>query len=63
MKTLRCADAGFDCKAVINAETDDEVLAQAAEHALKVHGTIVTMEMANQIKVLIKEETRPMVSQ
>ena len=62
MKTLRCADAGFDCKAVIQAETDEEVLTQAAEHALTVHGTIVTPEMANQIKGLIKEESEPMVS-
>jgi predicted small metal-binding protein len=37
MKTLHCSDAGFDCKAVIHADTDEEVLTQAAEHALKVH--------------------------
>jgi predicted small metal-binding protein len=63
MKTLHCSDAGFDCQAVIQAETDDEVLTQAAEHALTVHRTVVTPEMANQIKGLIKEEAAPMVSQ
>jgi predicted small metal-binding protein len=56
MKTLNCADAGFDCKAVIHANTDEEVLTQAADHALKVHNTVVTAEMADQIKGLIKEE-------
>ncbi len=56
MKTLHCSDAGFDCKAVIHAETDEEVLTQAAEHALTVHGTAVTPEMAQQIQTLIKEE-------
>ena len=56
MKTLHCADAGFDCKAVIHAETDEEVLTQAAEHAKTVHGLAVTPELAEQIKGLIKEE-------
>ncbi len=56
MKTLHCADAGFDCKAVLKANTDEEILAGAAEHALAVHGVSVTAEMAAQIKGLIKEE-------
>jgi predicted small metal-binding protein len=56
MKTLHCADAGFDCKAVIHAETDEEILTQAAEHAKAAHGLSVTPELAEQIKGLIKEE-------
>lgn len=55
MKTLNCADAGFDCPAVVTADTEEEVLAIAAEHARTVHGTTVTPEMAGQIKTLIKE--------
>ncbi len=55
MKTLHCADAGFECKAVIHAETEDEILAQAAEHAVSVHGASVTPQMVEQIKTLIKE--------
>jgi predicted small metal-binding protein len=55
MKELHCADAGFDCKAVIHGETDETILSQAAEHALTVHGTTVTEEMVRQIKSLIKE--------
>jgi predicted small metal-binding protein len=56
MKTLHCSDAGFDCKGVIAANTDEEVLSQAAEHALQVHGVSVTPELAEQLKTLIKEE-------
>lgn len=56
MKTLHCADAGFDCKAVIHAATDEEVLNQAAVHAKDVHGVSVTPELAEQIKGLIKDE-------
>lgn len=37
-KQLNCADVGFDCGAQINADTEDEVMAQAAEHAKSVHG-------------------------
>ncbi|WP_138990943.1 DUF1059 domain-containing protein [Larkinella sp. C7] len=56
MKTLHCRDVGFDCAGVIKGTTDDEVLQQAAEHALTVHGLTVTPELAEQVKTLIKEE-------
>lgn len=57
MKTLRCRDAGFDCEKEIKAPTDDAVLAQAAEHAEKVHNVKVTPEMARQIKGLIRDDS------
>ena len=50
---LRC---GFDCPAVIHANSEDEVLSQAAKHALEVHGVTVTAEMAEQVKTLITDE-------
>ncbi len=56
MKTLHCSDAGFDCKAVVQAPTEDEVLQQAAVHAQQVHGVTVTPEPAQQLKTLIKDE-------
>jgi predicted small metal-binding protein len=56
MKTLKCRDVGFDCDAVVQAETEEEVLQQAAIHAREVHNTEVTPEMAEQIKPLIREE-------
>jgi predicted small metal-binding protein len=37
-RELNCRDAGFDCEAVVRAETDDEVMAQAAVHVREVHG-------------------------
>ena len=56
MKKLKCCDAGFDCPAVVLANSEEEVLAQAAQHALEVHGVTVTAEMAAQIKTLITDE-------
>lgn len=56
MKTLHCSDAGFDCSAVIQANTDEEILQQAAEHARAVHNVEVTPQMAAQITTLIKDE-------
>ena len=55
MKTLNCRDAGFDCDAQIQASTDEEVLAQAADHASSVHGVTVTPELAESLKPLIHE--------
>ncbi len=56
MKTLKCKDVGFDCPGVIQANTNEEVLNQAAKHALDVHGVTVSPELAAQITTLIKEE-------
>ncbi len=56
MKVLHCRDAGFDCEHKIIAESEQQVLQQAAEHAQTVHNVEVTPEMAEQVKSLIKEE-------
>jgi predicted small metal-binding protein len=56
MKKLNCRDAGFDCVGVIKANSEEEVLNQAAKHALEVHGVAVNAEMAAQLKTLIKDE-------
>jgi predicted small metal-binding protein len=56
MKTLACRDVGFDCDAQIHASTEEEVLAQAADHASRAHGVTVTPEMAESIKPLIHED-------
>ena len=36
-KVLRCSDVGFECDGVIRAETEEEVMQQAAEHAKTAH--------------------------
>ena len=56
MKTLRCRDAGFDCEREISADSEQEILQQAAVHARRDHNVEVTPEMAEQIKGLIREE-------
>jgi predicted small metal-binding protein len=38
MLTLRCRETGLDCDYVINGETEEEILKNGAEHAMKVHG-------------------------
>jgi predicted small metal-binding protein len=37
-RELNCRDVGFDCDAVVRADTDDEIMAQTATHAREVHG-------------------------
>jgi predicted small metal-binding protein len=37
-KGLKCADVGFDCDAEISAESEDEVMSQAEQHARDAHG-------------------------
>jgi predicted small metal-binding protein len=56
MKELRCRDAGFDCDAVMRAQSEEEVLQIAAQHAKEAHQVEVTPEMAKQIATLIRDE-------
>ena len=57
MKSLKCRDAGFDCDAVIRAETEAEVMRQAAEHAKTVHNLSEISEQAVvKIRSLISDE-------
>ena len=57
MKVIRCKDVGFDCEGVIKANTENEALALAAEHAKKVHGLKdVTPEIVAKIKSVMKDE-------
>ena len=37
-KLLRCGDLGTNCPAEIRAETEEELMRLAAEHAEQVHG-------------------------
>ena len=37
-KELRCADVGFECDVQFSGESEEEIMAQAAEHAQAVHG-------------------------
>ena len=55
MFELRCRDVGFDCAGVVHGATKEDVLKQAAAHAVQVHGTTVTPELAAQVSSLIRE--------
>jgi predicted small metal-binding protein len=37
-RELNCRDVGFDCDAVVRADSDEEVMAQVAIHGREVHG-------------------------
>ena len=50
MRELHCADAGFDCEGVIKAETDNEVMQQAAAHVADVHPE-ATLDEPAQAKI------------
>jgi predicted small metal-binding protein len=36
-KELHCRDLGFDCDAVVSAESEEEILAQVVDHGQSVH--------------------------
>ena len=50
MRELRCHDVGFQCQHVMKGSSDEEVLAQAREHARDEHG-IEEMDRDTEQKV------------
>lgn len=55
-KILRCRDVGFDCGAVVRAESEEEILRQAAEHAQRDHGLEITDEVVRKVRAAIRSE-------
>lgn len=56
-KVLRCRDVGFDCDAVVRADTEDEILQQAAAHATRDHGLEeVTDDVVKKVLASIRTE-------
>jgi predicted small metal-binding protein len=56
-KVLRCKDVGMDCDAEIRAETEEEILKQAAEHAATVHDmTEISEEQFTKVREAIRDE-------
>lgn len=54
MLSIMCRDVGQNCDCVGQGETEEELMKNAAEHAVKVHGytaeDIMTPEMKEKIK-------------
>jgi predicted small metal-binding protein len=56
-KVLRCRDVGFECDGVIRAETEEEVLKKAAEHAQSVHNLKeLSDEVVEKVRAAIRDE-------
>jgi predicted small metal-binding protein len=56
-KVILCRDVGFDCKGVIRAESEEEAIAQAVDHARTVHGlTEISDEVAARVRAAVRNE-------
>ncbi len=56
-KVLHCRDLGFDCDGEVRAQSEAEVLEQAAEHARTVHNLQeITEEIKAKVLSAIREE-------
>ena len=55
-KVLRCRDTGADCDFEARADSEEEILRKAAEHAKEVHQMEVTPELADAVRKMIRDE-------
>lgn len=56
-KVLRCSDVGFQCDGVIRAETEEEILKKAADHAKSEHNLeAISDEVVEKVRAAIQDE-------
>jgi len=56
-KVLRCRDVGMDCDFEARAETEEEILKKAAEHAKTVHNMKeIPEEVLVKVRAAIRNE-------
>ena len=56
-KVLKCKDVGMDCDFVARADTEEEVLKLAAEHAAPAHGmTEMSDDVIAKVRAAIHDE-------
>jgi predicted small metal-binding protein len=57
MKALACRNAGFNCDVVIRGDTEEEIMVNTAEHAIKEHNMkpeeIASEEFEEHVRSLI----------
>lgn len=52
---IRCKDVGFNCDGIITAQTEEEAVRMAADHAKNVHGLDhITPEVVAKVKAAIR---------
>lgn len=56
MKTLACGDLVPGCPAVVEAETEEEIMQIAAKHAAEAHGLAVDDGLVAAVKAAIRDE-------
>jgi predicted small metal-binding protein len=58
MLTIACRDVGQNCDCIVQGDTEEELMKNAAEHAVNDHGhkeeNIMTSEMQDKIRSHIK---------
>ena len=56
-KVLRCRDTGMDCDFVARADSEEELLKKAAEHAAATHDMKeIPEEVLSQVRAAIRDE-------
>jgi len=61
-KVLRCRDVGIDCDFVARADSEEEILKKAAEHAAATHAAAthdmkeIPEEVLSQVRAAIRDE-------
>jgi predicted small metal-binding protein len=58
MLTIACRDEGQNCDCIVQGESEEELMKNAAEHAVKDHGYTEEDIMTPEMKEMIKSHIR-----
>lgn len=56
MKSLACGELVPGCAETFQADSEEEIVAQAGRHAAEAHGLEVTPELAAQVREHIRDD-------
>lgn len=58
MKTINCSEAGFECDYVVKGQSEEEVMKNGADHAIREHGMKpeeITPQFKEKVRSLIRD--------
>jgi predicted small metal-binding protein len=57
-KTINCREAGFECDYIVKGQTEEEVMKNGADHAIREHGLKsedITPQFKEKVRSLIRD--------
>jgi predicted small metal-binding protein len=58
MKAIQCHETGFECDYIVKGQTEEQVMKNGADHAIREHGLKsedITLQFKKKVRSLIRD--------